>query len=67
MWIMEICIKDRDSIRLAKEVSSDSLMSYGKNIKETGGVCQENGIFKTSELRCSISEGNFRNFPENEM
>ena len=67
MWIMEICIKDRDSIRLAKEVSSDSLMSYGKNIKETGGVCQESGIFKTSELRCSISVGNFRNFPENEM
>lgn len=35
---MEICIKDRDSIRLAKEVSSGSLMSYGKNVKETSGM-----------------------------
>ena len=28
----------RDSIRLAKEVSSGSLMSYGKNVKETIGM-----------------------------
>ena len=28
----------RDSIRLAKEVSSGSLMSYGKNVKETSGM-----------------------------
>jgi hypothetical protein len=28
-------------------------------------MCQESGILKTSELRCSISKWNFRNFPEN--
>lgn len=46
MWIMEICIKDRDSIRLAKEVSSGSLMSYGKKYKgDRWCVCQESGYF----------------------